>query len=177
MHVFEIDQPETQTWKKQRLIELGFGIPDWLHLVPVDFEAGSSWLEQLKASGFNTTKPAVVVSTGVTQYLTKEAIASTLHQAAMLAPGSTLAMTFLLPFESTRVKKRSEVDTAEEGARASGTPFISFFTPKEILELARKAGFQEVQYVASTDLNERYFTGRTDGLHLPNGEEFLVAIT
>lgn len=177
IQVFEVDQPETQAWKRQRLIELGFGIPDWLHLVPVDFEAGWSWLEQLKTSGFDTNQPAVVVSTGVTQYLTKDAITATLNQVAKLAPGSTLAMTFLLPFESTKSGEHSEVDAAKEGARAGGTPFISFFTPTEMLQMARKAGFQEVRYVSSTDLSERYFTDRTDGLHLPNGEEFLVAIT
>src|SRR5699024_2118966 len=146
IQVFEVDQPETQAWKKQRLVELGFGIPDWLHLVPVDFEAGWSWLEELKASGFDTNKPAVVVSTGVTQYLTKDAITATLNQVARLAPGSTLAMTFLLPFESIESEEHSDVDTAKEGARASGTPFISFFMPPEMLEMAHKAGFQEVRY-------------------------------
>ncbi|WP_198164472.1 class I SAM-dependent methyltransferase [Rhodoplanes sp. Z2-YC6860] len=38
--VFEIDQPGTQAWKRQRLIDLGFGVPDWLRFVPVDFEGG-----------------------------------------------------------------------------------------------------------------------------------------
>ncbi|MFB4475178.1 class I SAM-dependent methyltransferase [Oceanobacillus caeni] len=177
IQIFEVDQPETQAWKRKRLVELGFGIPNWLHFVPVDFEAGRSWLEQLKVSGFDMNKPAVVVSTGVTQYLTKEAITATLRQVSKLAPGSTLAMTFLLPFESTESEEHSEVDTAKEGAQASETPFISFFTPPEIIEMARKAGLQEVRYVSSTDLNERYFTNRIDGLHLPNGEEFLVATT
>ena len=43
LRVFEVDQPGTQAWKRQRLVELGFGIPDWLRLVPVDFEAGERW--------------------------------------------------------------------------------------------------------------------------------------
>src|SRR5205809_6396458 len=43
LRIFEIDQPGAQAWKRQRLIELGFGVPDWLRLVPVDFEAGGSW--------------------------------------------------------------------------------------------------------------------------------------
>lgn len=177
IRVFEVDQPSTQAWKRQRLIDLGFGIPDWLHLVPVDFEAGWSWWEQLKDAGFDASRPAVVVSTGVTQYLTNDAITATLRQVAKLAPGSTLAMTFLLPFELAEPEERSKVDTAGKGARASGTPFISFFTPREMLELAREAGFQEVRHVSSSDLNQRYFTGRPDGLCLPSGEEFLVATT
>jgi methyltransferase (TIGR00027 family) len=47
IHVFEIDQPGHQVWKRQRLIELGFGIPEWLKLVPVDFEAGDDWWQRL----------------------------------------------------------------------------------------------------------------------------------
>ncbi|HBZ09584.1 MAG TPA: SAM-dependent methyltransferase [Bacillus bacterium] len=177
MRIFEVDQPGTQAWKRQRLNELGFGIPEWLRLVPVDFERGSSWLEQLKTAGFDMSRPAVVASTGVTQYLSKDAIEATLQQVAALAPGSTLAMTFLLPFELTEPEKRTSVDAAEEGARASGTPFISFFRPPEMLAMARKLDFQEVRHVSSTDLSQRYFTGRTDGLSLPRGEEFLIATT
>jgi O-methyltransferase involved in polyketide biosynthesis len=38
----------------------------------------------------------MAASTGVTMYLTKDATAATLRQLAGLAPGSTVAMTFLL---------------------------------------------------------------------------------
>src|SRR5579884_813671 len=85
LHVFEIDQPGTQAWKRQRLIELGFGIPDWLRLVPVDFEAGEAWRERLTSSGFDNGRPAVVASAGVSLYLSKDAIAATLREVAALA--------------------------------------------------------------------------------------------
>ena len=42
LRIFEVDQPGTQKWKRSRLIELGFGIPDRLRLVPVDFETGDA---------------------------------------------------------------------------------------------------------------------------------------
>jgi methyltransferase (TIGR00027 family) len=51
LRVFEVDKPDPQAWKRRRLIELGFGIPEWLRLVPVDFEAGGSWWEMLEAAG------------------------------------------------------------------------------------------------------------------------------
>ena len=44
-------------------------------------------------------RPAVVASTGVSMYLSKDTTAATLRQLAALAPGSTVAMTFLLPIE------------------------------------------------------------------------------
>lgn len=176
MRLFEIDKPGPQAWKRQRLTELGFGVPDWLHLVPVDFEAGASWWESLTAAGFDASQPAVVASTGLSMYLTREAIEATLRQVGALAPGSTLAMTFLLPIEMADPEVRVGLEMAVKGASASGTPFISFFTPTEMLALGRKAGFREVGHVSAATLAERYFAGRTDGLRPPsNSEELLVA--
>ena len=178
LRVFEIDRPGPQAWKRQRLVDLGLGIPSFLRLVPVDFEAGDAWWEQLAAAGFDSGRPAVVASTGVSMYLTKEAITATLRQVAALARGSTLAMSFMLPIELTDPEVRPAVERAIEGARANGTPFISFFTPSEMLSLARDSGFSEVQHVSAAMLAERYFAGRTDGLRPPkNAEELLLATT
>ncbi|MEV8529579.1 class I SAM-dependent methyltransferase [Streptomyces sp. NPDC052000] len=177
LRIFEIDQPDTQAWKRHRLVELGYGIPDWLHLVPVDFEAGASWFEQLSTAGFDPGRPAVVVSTGVTMYLTKDATVATLRQIAGLAAGTTLAMTFLLPTGLVDDADRRGLRASEEGARVSGTPFISFYTPQEMLALAREAGFKDARHVPGTLLAERYFTDRTDGLRPSSGENLLLATT
>jgi methyltransferase (TIGR00027 family) len=127
--VFEVDQPGPQAWKRRRLIELGFGVPEWLRLVPVDFEAGGSWWDQVISAGFDPGQPAVVVSTGVSMYLTKGANEAAMSEIARLAPASTLAMTFLLPTELHDDALRPGFEAAERGARAAGTPFISF-TPR-----------------------------------------------
>jgi methyltransferase (TIGR00027 family) len=177
LRVFEVDQPGPQAWKRRRLVELGFGVPEWLRLVPVDFEAGGSLWEQLAAAGFDPGLPAVVVSTGVSMYLTNEANAATLAQFAGLAPSSTLAMTFLLPPGLLDDAYRPGYEAAERGASAAGTPFISFYTPDEMLELARQAGFNDVRHVSAPLLNQRYFADRTDGLHVSKGEELLIART
>lgn len=176
--VFEIDQPGPQAWKRQRLVDLGFGIPSFLRLVPVDFEAGDAWWERLAAGGFDPGSPAVVASTGVSMYLTKDAIAAMLRRIAALAAGSTLAMSFILPVELGDPEVRPGIERAAAAARASGTPFISFFTPTEMLTLARDAGFREARHVSAAALALRYFADRTDGLRPPrNSEELLVATT
>ncbi len=178
LRVFEIDRPGPQAWKRLRLIDLGFGVPDWLRLVPVDFEAGGPWRERLVAAGFDERKPAIVASTGVSMYLSREANVATLREVSTLAAGSKVATTFLLPLELADPEARPGLERAAQGARASGTPFISFFTPAEMLALAREAGFREARHVSAAMLAERYFAGRTDGLRPPvNGEELLVAAT
>ncbi len=176
LRVFEVDRAGPQAWKRERLMELGYGVPQWLRLVPVDFEAGS-WWQELAAAGFDVDQPAVVASTGVSMYLTREANAATLGQIASLAPGSTVAMTFLLPMELLDPEDRRGLQMAENGARASGTPFLSFFAPADMMALARQAGFRDVRHVPVSNLAQRYFAGRTDGFRPSSGEDLLVATT
>lgn len=176
--IFEVDRPGPQRWKHDRLIALGYGVQDWLRFVPVDFEAGQSWREALVRHDFDASRPAVIVSTGVSMYLSREANAATLREVSSFAPGSTLAMTFLLPLEMADPDVRPGLEMAEKGARASGTPFISFFTPDAMMAFALENGFQDARHISAAALTERYFANRTDGLHPPrNAEELLIATT
>ncbi|HEY0812249.1 MAG TPA: hypothetical protein VGE11_03130 [Pseudonocardia sp.] len=103
--------------------------------------------------------------------------AATLRTLATLAPRSTVAMTFLLPPALVDEADRGGLQTSEEGARTSGTPFVSFFTPDEMLAVAHEAGFENVRHVSSSALGARYFAGRADGLRPSSGEDFLLATT
>lgn len=178
LRVFEVDRPGPQEWKRRRLVETGYGVPSFLHFVPVDFEAGEAWWDRLFESGFDPKRSAVVASTGVSMYLTRDAISATLRQVASLASGSTFAMSFMLPIEMADPDVRPGIEAAARGARANGTPFISFFRPEEMLALAREMGFREAKHVSAAALAQRYFTGRSDGLRPPNNsEELLIATT
>jgi methyltransferase (TIGR00027 family) len=177
LRVYEIDQPGPQAWKREHLAALSYPEPEWLRFVAVDFESGDSWWDALTAAGFDAQQPAVVASTGVSMYLTKHATATTLRQAARLPAGSMLAMTFLLPTELLDETDRPGYQAAQDGARQSGTPFISLYTPDEMLTLAHDAGFSRAQHISSHDLSARYFADRADGLHPSSGEDFLVATT
>ena len=176
LQIFEIDQPDTLKWKQQRLFQLGFGVPDYLHFVQVNFET-SSWWEQLLKAGFDISKPSVIPCTGVSMYLTKEAVSATLLQIAALPPRSKLAMTFLMPIDLIDEEDKQLQQISEKGARASGTPFISFFTPAEILTLAQNTNFKDAKTISSKDLEQLYFIDRTDNLLPASGEIFLLATT
>lgn len=175
VRVFEVDRPGPQAWKRRRLVELGYGVPDRLRFVPVDFEAGDDWWARLVGAGFDPVRPAVVASAGVSMYLTKDATATTLRRIAGLAPGSTFVMTFQLPAELLDAADRPVREAVEEAARASGTPFVTMYAPGEVLALAREAGFTHVRHVAGSSHAERYFAGRGDGLRPPSGEDLLIA--
>lgn len=176
LQIYEIDQAGMLKWKYERLTGLGFRVPKFLHFVPVDFET-SSWWEQLVKAGFDVGKPAFVACTGVSLYLTEEAISETLQQIAKFVSGSRLAMTFYLPMELMDEEDQPMQELAEKGARDAGTPMVSFFKPDEILSLAHKAGYKEAKTISTKDMEQYYFENRTDNLLPACGEVFLVAKT
>jgi hypothetical protein len=99
------------------------------------------------------------------------------RQVAALAPGSTFVMSFLLPLEMAEPQDRPGLEQAAQGARASGTPVVSFFRPEEMLAMAREAGFTDARHVSAAMLTDHYFAARTDGLRPPNNAEELVVAT
>jgi methyltransferase (TIGR00027 family) len=175
VRIFEVDQPGTQDWKRQRLTEIGHPPGQNLQFVPVDFERGETFPESLRANGFDADSPAVVSSTGVSMYLTQEATEATLRQIASFADGSVLAMTFMLPLDLTDASERPIQEAVEAAAARSGTPFISHYAPAEMVEMCRAAGFSTAEHVSPQDLTARYFAGRTDGLRPPSAEQLVVA--
>lgn len=177
VHVFEVDQPSPQAWKRTRLHELGYGVPDHLHLIPVDFEKDGTWWRALLDAGFDPTARALVSSSGVSMYITKQATIATLQQLAAMAPGSVLAMTFMLPLEMVDAAERPGLEGAAHGAEASGTPWISFYAPDEIVTLAKDAGFTDARHISTADLADEYLATRTDGLRASTGEGILLART
>lgn len=175
--IFEIDQPGPQLWKQKRLEELGFKSSNKLHFVPVNFEEGELWWKKLDEHGFDRSRPAIIVSTGVSMYLSLAANMATFEQIAKLAPGSIFAMTFLLALDLLSPQEKSIMQFVMKKAKESGTPFLSLFSPKEIQTLAIKSGFKKCEYISADDLFQRYFASRTDGLNAGKAENFIVAIT
>ena len=83
----------------------------------------------------------------------------------------------MLPIDMVEEAERPGLEGAARGARAAGTPWISFFAPDEIVALAVDAGFTEVEQISTRDLADRQMVGRADGLRASSGEGLLLART
>lgn len=177
LQVFEIDKPDMQTWKQQRLKEVGLEIPKNLHFIPVNFEKEESWPQALTNSAFDKNVSTLFVSAGVSMYLTKETNFRTFQQITALCQQCILLMTFILPLDLIPTAEQQQHKMVYERAQAAGTPFISFYYPQELKELAIKAGFSNVQHIPKEVLLQRYFQGRSDNFRPGSGEEFLIAST
>jgi len=154
--VFEVDQPGPQAWKRQRLIDLGFGIPQGQRLVPVDFE-NQSWWEQLLDNGFDTSAPAVVSSLGVSMYLTEAAVDATLARVAGWPGGGEIVFDYAEPpYEEMSEQSRAARQALRERVAAVGEPFLSALVPEALHARLAELGYAQIEDLAPLDLAERF---------------------
>ena len=94
LNIFEVDQPEVQARKRSNLPK---ELPNSENVtyVSVDFNH-QSLTEQLLAAGFDQSKSTVFTLEGVSQYITKEAVSSTVKELAALTSKSKLNFFYLL---------------------------------------------------------------------------------
>lgn len=102
VHVIEVDHPDTQFYKRQRVGVLGTPIAR-LSFAPVDFTGGQGQLgAALTATGFDSQMPTLWLWEGVIMYLRDAALRETLATLRQLsAPGSTLIAHYHEPSPSS----------------------------------------------------------------------------
>ena len=172
--IFEVDQPDMQAWKRRRAEELGLVDPPELVYVPVDFET-MSLAGALTDAGVRTDTPVVFSWLGVTQYLTSEAIESTLQVLARWPESSEAVITYLLPREQWG-EDAEFGQAAELVAERRGNNWLSVFTPEQVEDLVRGCGFSRVEHFGPEEAKDAYFTNRGDNLQPCVMERVIVAI-
>ena len=171
--VFEVDHPLTQAWKKERLQAASIAIPASVIFVSVDFER-QNLQEELKTAGFRADIPAFVSWLGVVPYLTKEAASHTFRFLGSFPEGSGVAFDYAVEPSSLPLLERMAVKALSRRVARAGEPFRLFFMPNELDEFLKARGFRHIEQLASKEINERYFKGRSDGLRLAGAAGRLV---
>ena len=167
LRIFEVDHPATQHWKRAHLAQVGITIPDNLEFCPINFEK-TALAEDLAMTSFDRHVPTFISWLGVTMYLTRSAIESTLRFVLSLPRRSEIVFNFSPPRESigaADAKAWAEV-VAFLGPllAAHGEPFITFFEDEELKAWLTQLGFAKLFLLSSELATERYFAGRRDGL-------------
>ena len=187
LKIFEVDQPEVQEIKISKLPD---EIPNAENItyVSVDFNH-QSLKNQLLNSGFDKSKSTIYTLEGVSQYITREALNSTLSELALLTPNSNA--TFFMSYVNRLLREDpkacfgmgySKPEKAAKfitnGAAKVGEPWISLYSSKEIEDLLSQNSFTLIENKTLADLNSKYFTpvGRTiPENHIFKIEHFVVA--
>lgn len=163
LHVFEVDYPATQVWKRKLLEAEGIVIPATLTFAPVDFEK-DTLAAGLAHAGFKTDEPAFFSWLGVTPYLAEETVLGTLRWIASSCQQNGVAFDYAVPRASLSFLNRMAFDALAARVAAAGEPFVGFFDPEKLAHELRTMGFQHIEDLGGTEINARYFSGRADGL-------------
>ncbi|HTO73309.1 MAG TPA: class I SAM-dependent methyltransferase [Gemmatimonadales bacterium] len=166
LQVFEVDHPNTQTWKRQRIEEEGLPVRATLHFVTVDFTRQEIETELLKA-GLDPAKPTFFSWLGVVQYLEPAAIRATLAKAAKLSgPSGGIVFDFLTPPGRWQLLVRLILWSRGRRVARLGEPFKPPVPQEEMRRWLVEAGFDQVELLTPAALTGRYLSGRNDALRL-----------
>jgi methyltransferase (TIGR00027 family) len=161
--VFEVDLPATQKWKRERLRLGGIEEPASLTFAPVDFER-STLAEGLTAAGFSDNEPAFFSWLGVTMYIEEDSVLETLRFVSSLRPKSGIVFDYGVLAALLSPVERSNIAVFAGRAAEHGEPWKTYFDPSVLAGTLRWMGFNQVEDLGATELNERYLSERTDGL-------------
>lgn len=160
--IFELDHPDTQRYKLDKIKKLEWHIPENVRYVPIDF-AADDMSEVLKSAGFDKTIPTFFSILGVTYYLTLPVFEQTIEKISRIsANGNRLVFDF--PDETTFDKKVAErVYHLAQITAKLGEPMQHGFSVSEIRQaLLRHEFLIDIHYTPKT-IQKRFFDHRTDG--------------
>ncbi len=160
MPVFEVDQPVNIQLKEAVLHRVLGAVPPSVHLVPVDFERDAV-VSALQARGYRSEQRTFFIWEGVTQYLTPEAVRSTLAQLADTAAGSRLVFTYVRQDFIDGVNLYG-AESLYRKFRTRRQVWKSGLVPEQVGELLSEYGWRLVEQVGPSYYRDTYIrpTGR-----------------
>lgn len=167
LKIFEVDQSEIQERKLSKLSDDSSNSEN-ITYVSVDFNI-QSLKEQLLINGFDKSKSTIFTLEGVSQYITKKALNSTLNELAVLTKNSNSIL--FISYVNRLLRKNPMAcfgkgyDKCERKAALiqnlsarSGEPWISLYSSEEIKDLLSQNGYLLKEDKTLADLNSKYFT-------------------
>jgi len=175
LQVFEFDHPATQSFKRQRLTELGWEIPKQLHFVPVDFTR-QRLDEELENSLYDPKARGFFNWLGVTYYLSRETVFDTLRTIANIAPkGSTIIFDYLDAdaFDPAKVAPRGQWFL---WSHVAGEKMQSGFDPSTLSHDLAALGLCLKENLSPADIEKLYFQGHPGNYHAQEHVHFACAV-
>jgi methyltransferase (TIGR00027 family) len=154
LRIFEVDHPNTQGWKRERIAAAGFAEPDAASFVPIDFET-ETLSDRLAQAGYRSDAPGFFVWLGVVPYLTRDAIFDTLSFIAGVQ-GSEVVFDYAEPRELRPPAMQAAFDRRAAHVAELGEPWLSFFAPAELASSLQDVGFDELEDLDASKIAERY---------------------
>jgi len=152
---FELDHPQTSVAKRTILKSAQRAVPERIRYLEIDFNR-QSIAEVLLDAGFDIARPACWIWEGVTNYLTKEAVDSSLRQIAdTSAAGSILLFTYVERAVLNNPENYFGARKLMARLRSYGEPWTFGLDPREVASYMAIRGFRLLKDVNVAEVWQR----------------------
>ncbi len=174
IQIFELDHPDTQRYKLNRIHELEWNVPENVRYIPIDFEK-HDMLKVMRKSGFDTAAPAFFAILGVTYYLTLPVFEQTIEKIGWLS-GKESQVVFDFPDETTFAKDGAKrVRQLAEITAKLGEPMQYGYSIEEIQKALLRHGFLVCCHQSPQTIQQHYFENRIDKQRAFENIHFILA--
>jgi methyltransferase (TIGR00027 family) len=150
LRVVEVDHPDTQAWKRERLAEAGIAIPPTLSYVPVNFET------QSLADRLTVAERTFFLWLGVVPYLTRAGFDETLGFIAGVERAEVV-FDYAMPPSSMPPERRAALEARAARVASIGEPWQTYFLPAEFAAELQARDFDDREDLGPAQLAERFF--------------------
>jgi methyltransferase (TIGR00027 family) len=157
--VFEVDHPDTLARKQRRLA--GTHV-EHVRFVGTDFDRRSA-ADALATTDYDSTRRTFFIWEGVTNYLTAAAVDATFRWLGAVAPGSTVAFTYVHAAVLNAPQSLCGAERLLRDLARLGEPWTFGLDPAETPAYLRARGLTLVEDLGADAYRERYLAGRPDG--------------
>ena len=174
IRIFELDHPDTQRYKLERIRDLEWNIPSNVRHVPIDFDR-DDMIDVLERAGFDPAKPAFFSILGVLYYLTLPVFEQTLSKIGSL---SNRGNRVVFDFPDEKTFSREHAERAYDLAKITdklGEPMRHGFRVQEIRRALAENGFAVARHETPESIQKTYFDERTDGQTAYENIHFILA--
>lgn len=174
IQIFELDHPDTQRYKLDKIKGLEWNVPENVRHVPIDF-ATDDMTEILKNAGFDENVPTFFAILGVTYYLTLPVFEQTIEKISRIS-GIGNRLVFDFPDETTFDENGAErvYHLTQITAKLGETMQHGFFVT-EIRQALLRHGFSIDIHETPETIQKRFFEHRADGQTAFENIHFILA--
>jgi methyltransferase (TIGR00027 family) len=148
LRVVEVDHPDTQAWKRDRLADARIGVPETLRYVALNFET------ETLADRLTVGDRTFFLWLGVVPYLTRAGFDETLGFIAGVDRAEVVFDYAMSPSEMP-AERRAALEARAARVAGIGEPWQTYFRPAELPEVLHD--FAELEDLGPAQLAARYF--------------------
>lgn len=175
IEIFELDHPNTQQHKIQRIEKMEWAIPGNVHFEPINFE-NQSIDEALINAEFNPDKKTFFSILGVSYYLTLETLKNTFYRISKIsAPGSIIVFDYPDDISWKNVETPERVKKLRTFTEGLGEKMTDGFNYEELTKALKDNRYKVVDHQSPKQIQEKYFSNRKDNLRAFENVHFIAA--